>query len=155
MLPGIFLNSGLGYEGIHAARHLSKQWCCRLWCSSSVVMTVDWDMHFPSCCFACAFLDKYVEVMCEAFHHDVSTFVLLLHEVHLATKQQWIFWKISIRSSYWLPFCKVRSKLVVLIVVLHMLYRIIILTDLLTTWNRILFYPNVRIPSVVSNITWF
>jgi hypothetical protein len=143
------------YEGILAARCLCKQWCCRMWYVSSVVTTVGWDVHFPGCCFACAFLDKCVEVMCEAFHHVVSTLVLLLREVHLATKQQFIFWKISVRSSYWLPFCEVRSKQVVLSIVLHIFYKIIILTDVLTTWNKILFYPKVRIPCVVSNITWF
>jgi hypothetical protein len=71
---------------------------------------VDWDMHSSSCCFVSGYLDKYVEVMCGAHHHVVFTFVLLLHEARLATKQQFIFWKISIISSYQVPFCKVRSK---------------------------------------------
>jgi hypothetical protein len=57
--------------------------------------TVDWVMHSSTCCFVSGFLDKYVEVMCEAFHHIVFTFALLLHEAHLATQQQFIFWNIS------------------------------------------------------------
>jgi hypothetical protein len=69
------------------------------------------DLNFPStsCCFVSGVFDKYVEVICdlcqnvEAFHHVLSTFVILLHEAHLAIKQQFIilenFWNKQLLSA--------------------------------------------------------
>jgi len=61
--------------------------------------TLDWVVYSFSCCFVSGFPHKYIEVMGEAFHRIVSTFVLLLREARLATKQQFILWNISKRSS--------------------------------------------------------